>query len=166
MVDGAIPAAGIEEPGRRLTYAVGRFDAALRNELRRQLRPLNVTIAEFLTLSILRHRSGLSNAQLARRAMVTPQAMNQVLASLERKELVFRPKEPGTDVNGHHRARAVQLTDSGEHHADRCEQIVTALEDAAFQHVAPTDRPALAALLRTATEHLRANAGGASGQDA
>lgn len=144
-----------EEPGHRLIYAVGRFDTALRSELKRRLRTLDLTIAEFTTLSVLGYRNGLSNAQLARRAMVSPQAMNQVLSSLERKRLVRRPDIAGTDSRGHHRARGVRLTDAGRYHAERCEEIVAAVEQSAFSRLTAEERTALAALLRGATEDLR-----------
>jgi DNA-binding MarR family transcriptional regulator len=144
-----------DEPAHRLIYAVGRFDRALRGELKRRLRPLDLSISEFTTLTVLRHRKGLSNAQLARRAMVSPQAMNQVLSTLERKGLVYRPDVPGTDDRAHHRARLVKLTDVGEDRASRCDEIVATVEDAAFRALEPEDRNALAALLRGATEEIR-----------
>src|SRR5664279_1711304 len=56
-----------------------------------------VTTTEYVALSVLRDRDGLSSAQLARWAFVTPQAMNLVVAALERRGLVHRRPDP------HHR---------------------------------------------------------------
>lgn len=146
-----------DEPGLRLIYAIGRFETALRIELKRRLAPLDLTISEFTALSVLRARSGLSNAQLARRSLVTPQAMNQVLASLEEKGLVRRQAAPGHDSRGHHRARATKLTAKGERRAMLCDKIVDAVEDASFAGLDPTQRAAMAQMLRGATQRLRTN---------
>lgn len=146
-----------DEPGLRLIYAVGRYDTALRNELKRRLRPLDLTIPEFTALSVLSARGGLSNAQLARRSLVTPQAMNQVLAALEEKGLVKRHSLPGRDANGHHRARGTKLTAHGARQVKRCETIVDSIEDASFQGLSHAERARLAALLRDATQSLRAS---------
>jgi DNA-binding MarR family transcriptional regulator len=146
-----------EETGPRLIYAIGRFDTVLRKELGRRLKPLHLTIPEFTTLSVLSVRSGLSNAQLARRALVTPQAMNQVLASLEEKGLVRRAASAGGGPARHHRARGAKLTARGERQVRRCQQIVDAVEDASFEALDHRQRVALAAVLRQATERLRTN---------
>jgi DNA-binding MarR family transcriptional regulator len=158
---GARAAAGREdEAGPRLIYAIGRYDTALRTELKRRLAALDLTLAEFTTLSVLRARSGLSNAQLARRSLVTPQAMNQVLASLEDKGLVRRQSSPGHDSQGHHRARATRLTPKGARRSRRCDTIVDEIEDASFQGLSASERITLAVMLRSATERLRARAQG------
>src|ERR1700761_1754771 len=86
-----------EQP--RLAYAVGRFHTVLRAEMSRRLAPEGLSVPEFTALSVLSARGGLSNAELARRSFVTPQAMNQVLSSLEEKELVTRPA-PGEQARG------------------------------------------------------------------
>lgn len=146
-----------DEPGLRLIYAIGRYDTAVRLELKRRLRPLDLTIPEFTTLSVLSARSGLSNAQLARRSLVTPQAMNQVLAALEEKGLVKRHSSPGRDTNGHHRARGTKLTPSGQRQVMRCEKIIDAIEDASFESLSRAERARLAEMLRDATQSLRSS---------
>lgn len=141
----------------RLIYAIGRFDTALRAELKRRLAPLDLTLSEFTTLSVLSARAGLSNAQLARRALVTPQAMNQVLASLEQKGLTRRESLREDRSGAHHRARGAQLTAKGERQVRRCIPLVDAVEDACFAEIEPRERAALAAMLREATQRLRAS---------
>jgi DNA-binding MarR family transcriptional regulator len=78
------------EPGPRLTYLVKRLEMAERARLEEALRPLSVTLHQYTALSILERREGLSSAQLARRHFVTPQAMNQLVTSLERDGFVER----------------------------------------------------------------------------
>jgi DNA-binding MarR family transcriptional regulator len=151
-----LPTPLAEESALRLIYAIGRFHTVMRAELTRRLAPEGLTVAEFTALSVLGGRSGLSNAQLARRSLVTPQAMNQVLAGLEAKGLVSRPPAPGQGAPGHHRARAASLTAAGRRAVRRCERIVDGLEDAAFQSLDADERAALAARLREGAGRLLA----------
>lgn len=67
----ALPSAHSEPLG---TPAGVRLDEAVRAH--------GVTTTEYVTLSVLRERDGLSCAQLARWAFVTPQAMNLVVKAL------------------------------------------------------------------------------------
>ena len=102
-----------------LIYLVGRIDQAIRRELRQRLAHFKLTVTEFTALSVLARRPGLSNAQLARRALVRPQSMIQVLAELEHRGLVARTVDPGhgpdpprrADPGG--RARSVRETEPG-----------------------------------------------------
>ena len=76
--------------GQRLTYLVKRLEMAERARMDEVLRPLGVTLHQYTALSILERREGLSSAQLARRHYVTPQAMHQLVASMERDGLIQR----------------------------------------------------------------------------
>jgi len=152
-----------EETGQRLIYAIGRFHTALRHELGVRLREQELTVPEFTTLSVLSLRGGLSNAQLARRSFVTPQAMSQVLASLEAKGLVIRPA-PGSGTPGHHRARGARLTPRGRRRVARAQALVDALEDQAFAALAPEERRALTRVLADAAQRLSAAGAGPAGR--
>jgi DNA-binding MarR family transcriptional regulator len=77
-----------------LIYIVGRVNQGVRREMRARLAPLNLSVQEYTALSVLRARPGLSNAQLARRSLVTPQSMIEILAKLERRGLVKRAVDP------------------------------------------------------------------------
>lgn len=150
----------VEDSALRLVYAIGRFHTVMRAELGRRLRAEGLSVPEFTALSVLRARSGLSNAQLARRSLVTPQAMNQVLASLEDKGLVSRPQTPQTPNprsrgGGHHRARAATLTPAGRQAVRRAERAVDEVEALAFADLGAEERAALAGLLRDGAARLR-----------
>jgi len=147
----------------RLAYAIGRFHTVLRAEMARRLAPEGLSVPEFTALSVLSARGGLSNAELARRSFVTPQAMNQVLASLEEKQLVTRPA-PGEQARGHHRARGAKLTAKGRRWAARAQTIVDAIEDQAFAALRGEERRALADALAHAAQRLGAGAGPTGGQ--
>lgn len=66
----------------RVGYLVYRVERRLRARLDEEMRQCGASTPEYVTVSVLRERDGLSCAQLARWALVTPQAMNLVIAAL------------------------------------------------------------------------------------
>ena len=99
-----------------LSYIIGRLDRAIRNRLIEILTPLELSIPQFTTLSVLKRRPGLSNAQLARRALILPQSMIQVIAALETRRLVERAPNPS-----HNRILQTRLTAAGLALVERAE---------------------------------------------
>jgi DNA-binding MarR family transcriptional regulator len=67
----------------------------------------------------------LSNAQLARRSLVTPQSMSEVLALLVELRYVRRRAEPG-----HGRVLRTELTAAGRRALERCDRAVDEVERA------------------------------------
>src|ERR1700710_1436870 len=121
----AEPAASLVDDRRpRLTYLVKRFEMDERARLEELLRPLGVTLHQYTALSILERREGLSSAQLARRHFVTPQAMNQMVASMERDGLIERRPDAAN-----RRILRAWLTERGLHVLRSCHRLVDALED-------------------------------------
>ena len=84
------PATAAAQPGQRVMYLVKRLEMAERARMEEVLRPHGVTLHQYTALSILERREGLSSAQLARRHFVTPQAMNQMVAAMERDGFIER----------------------------------------------------------------------------
>ena len=72
----------------RLSYVIGRLDRVLRRRLSAAVEPTGLTLPAYTALSVLRAQDGLSNARLARRSLVTPQSMSEVLALLVAKGYV------------------------------------------------------------------------------
>ena len=90
-----IETANTTEP--RISYAVARLERAVRSGIAERVRPYGLTTLQYTTLSVLnRHGAPLSNAQLARRAYMTPQAMSEVIDALETKGLIRRTPHPTT----------------------------------------------------------------------
>ena len=79
----------------RVSYAVGRLERVLRRRLTAAVEPDGLTLPAYTALSVLRAQDGLSNAQLARRSLVTPQSMSEVLGLLVEHGYVRRRAEPG-----------------------------------------------------------------------
>jgi DNA-binding MarR family transcriptional regulator len=87
------------------------------------LRPHGLTAPQYGVLSALSRSPGASNADLARVCTTTPQAMNGVLATLERARMIERRPHPN-----HGRILQVMLTDEGRRHLDAARPSVLALE--------------------------------------
>ncbi len=107
----------------RISYLLGRLDRLLRRRLRATLGRHGLTLPEYTTLSVLRARGGLSNAQLARRSLITPQSMSEVLASLAAGELILRTAAPD-----HGRIIRTELTDAGLRILATCDRAIDELE--------------------------------------
>ncbi len=88
LTAGAPPATAAAVP--RVGYLVYRVERRLRARLDEAVSAHGVTTTEYVALSVLRERDGLSSAQLARWAFVTPQAMSLVVTALDRRGLVRR----------------------------------------------------------------------------
>ena len=135
----------------RFPYLIGRVDRRVRGELAERLRGYALTVPEYTTLSVLRARPGLSNAQLARRALITPQSMSQVVAALERRGLIERSPDPA-----HQRILRTTLTRTGEKLLDELADMAGALEDEVMADLSPAQREALMEGLRSCMRRLAA----------
>lgn len=125
--------------GAPLGYLLYRVSSALRPQVTAVLGPLELKLPEFVCMRVLSLRPGMSSAELARHAGVTPQAMNTVLQRLESRGAVSRPDSVPSG-----RALPATLTDAGR-------DLLTKAEDAV--HVA--DSRVLAALSADEQHRLR-----------
>ncbi len=141
-------------PEPRASYLLGRLDRALRRRIVEVLRPHGLTVPQYTALSVLRARRGLSNAQLARRALITPQAMNEVLAWLEEQELVRRSADPD-----HGRILRAELTPSGEARLRSCDAAVSAIEELMLAELGERDQERLLRDLASCLRMLGAGLG-------
>lgn len=130
MLRAMTPAATVQQFGKaeettvpRVGYLVYRVERRLRARLDEELRLLGVSTPEYVTLSLLRERDGLSCAQLARWALVTPQAMNLVISALERRKLIRRRPDPR-----HRRVLRATVTPKGLDMLARCDRSVDRIE--------------------------------------
>jgi DNA-binding MarR family transcriptional regulator len=110
--------------GQRLTYLVKRLEMAERARMEEVLRPLGVTLHQYTALSILERREGLSSAQLARRHVVTPQAMHQLIATMERDQLIERRPD-----EANRRILRAWLTEHGSRVLRACHRVVDDVEE-------------------------------------
>ena len=129
----------------RLTYLVKRLEMAERARMEEVLQTYGVTLHQYTALSLLERRGGLSSAQLARRHFVTPQAMNQLVATLERDGLIRR--EPDS---GNRKILRATLPDRGRTTLESCHVAVDELERRMLADFSPDqEREFRAALQRS-----------------
>jgi len=93
IAEGRADSAQTVEP--RISYVVARLERAVRAGINDRVRPYGLTTLQYTTLTLLGARGQpLSNAQLARRAYMTPQSMLAVIDALEEKGVVRTLAEP------------------------------------------------------------------------
>lgn len=115
--------AASEQRAPSISYLAARLQRATRKAIGERVKPYGLTTLQYTTLSILGRRGELSNAQLARRAFMTPQSMSEVLVALEQKGLVERNAHPN-----HRRVFPATLTEEGRRVLAACDTEVDELE--------------------------------------
>jgi DNA-binding MarR family transcriptional regulator len=135
----------------RISYVVARLERALRRELADRIQPHGLTVPQYTTLSVLSSRSGLSNAQLARRSYITPQTMSEVIGALEEKGLVERAPDPG-----HGRILRITVTSRGRRVMAKCDAAVNEMEEQMLAELSEGDRAGLLQALRSCVHRLGA----------
>jgi DNA-binding MarR family transcriptional regulator len=135
----------------RVGYLVYRVERRLRARLDEAVGLHGVTTTEYVTLSVLRQRDGMSCAQLARWAFVTPQAMNVVISKLEKRRLVRRRPDPN-----HGRVRRASVTAKGLEVLDRCDHSMDIIEADMLRDVPPETVELLGRTLATCAHSLEA----------
>ena len=106
-----------------LGYLLRQAQAATRLTLERALADLGVTPPQFAVLTMLRAYPGLSGADLARVALLTPQTVGVIIRNLERSDAIKKTPHP---VHG--RVLMWTLTRRGGTLLDKCGRHVRALE--------------------------------------
>jgi DNA-binding MarR family transcriptional regulator len=138
------------EPG--ISYVIARLERAVRAGINERVRPYGLTTLQYTTLSVLGRRGEpLSNAQLARRAYMTPQAMSEVLEALEGKQLIERNPHPN-----HRRVFPASLTAKGRRVLAACEDAVGKMEEEMLRELSVDERAQLLEALKTCVRSLRA----------
>jgi len=100
-----------------VAYLIGRLDHALSRRMRDTLAPIGLTVSQYTALSFLA-RGSLSNAQLAERALISPQAANEMVKAMEGRGWLTREPDPR-----HGRIIRIGLTAEGQAmlaQGDRC----------------------------------------------
>ena len=126
----------------RIAYTVGRLDRAVRQRLGEVTSPLGLTVAQYTALSVLASRGSLSNAQLARRSFVTPQAMNEIVAAMAEKAFVARAPDAQ-----HGRIVRISLTRKGHQVLRQCGTGARRVEEEMLAGLTRTTRAMLLTLL-------------------
>jgi len=130
-----------------LTYLLRQASAAVRLAMERELADVAVTAPQFSALTMLLAYGELSNAELARLTLQTPQTVNVIIANLERRGMVV--KRPDAS-NG--RILRLVITADGKRLAEKCKVRADRIESLVQAKVKPATERAvrewLAALAR------------------
>ena len=118
-----LPGHGKRGEKGHLGYLLRQAQAATRLTLERALDDLRVTPPQFAVLTMLRAYPGLSGADLARVALLTPQTVGVIIRNLERDGAIRKTPHP---VHG--RVLQWTLTRRGGTLLDKSRQRVVALE--------------------------------------
>lgn len=121
----AIPAPGEGKRGESgyLAYLLRQASAANRLRMERALADLGVTLPQFFVLTMLGAYPGISGADVARLAMLTPQTVSVIMGNLEKMGAIVRQPHP---VHG--RIQTIALSDAGRALLAQCKVRATEVD--------------------------------------
>lgn len=117
-----------------LGYLLRQAAGAYRHRMDRALTDLGVTSPQFAVMTMLNAYPGLSSADLARLAVLTPQTVSVIVANLERAETIRRLPH-----SIHGRILQIELTPAGLALLRQCRERVQALERAVAAPLSEAD---------------------------
>jgi DNA-binding MarR family transcriptional regulator len=114
------------------------------------MRDLGVTAPQYAVLRFLDESAGMSGADLARRAFVTPQTMNRIIVNLDKAGLIERAPhvKPGRILD-------TRLSPAGRRLLEQCRERVDAVENTMLSKLTEAEREQLRDLLRRCADSLR-----------
>jgi DNA-binding MarR family transcriptional regulator len=146
-----VPAIGQSYRGveGRSGYLLRQAWRALEGGMEIALRPHGLTPAQYGVLTVLAREPGASGADLARAVHTSPQAMNGVLATLEREALIERRPHPT-----HGRILQATLTSEGQRRLRAANPSIRALERETERDYGPDEISAVKAWLVATAQRL------------
>jgi DNA-binding MarR family transcriptional regulator len=133
-----------------LLYLTKQVELAVRSRLDELLRPIGLTVSQYMALTVLERHPDLTSAQLARNSFVTAQTMADMVTALHKQNLIERHRDPND-----RRRLVLALTGTGRRLLCRYRDQVAALEAEMLSGL--TERQAVE--LRTSLLSCRATLG-------
>lgn len=127
----------------RTLYLLSRAHYSVRGRIDQLLSSAGLTGVQYTILSLLKGRAQLSSAEIARHYHVKPQSMNEVIFSLEKRELIQRTPDPRN-----RRTLRIELTPAGRKTLKACDALVDALEAEIFGGLGADEMDAFRATLK------------------
>lgn len=128
---------------------VARLDRVLRRRIESAVQEFGLSVTQYTLLSVLASQPDLSSAQLARRAYVSPQSMNETLLNLEKEELLKRVPDPN-----HGRILRTRLTPKGRRLVQRCDKHVAQIQSAMTAGMSDDRQDLLRSMVTQAVRNL------------
>ena len=140
-----------ERPEAHLGYLLKQAHQLMRAAIENRARAagLTMTFPHMAALFLLSETPGLSGAQLARWAMVSPQTMNQILTRLEADGLIVRERDPE-----HGRILRARVTALGTERFQRGVAMADGLIEEAQSDFSAEERAELLRLLTKCQDNL------------
>lgn len=127
----------------RTVYLIKRIETEVTAKMNKALTEYDITLSQFILLNFVNdHTDDLSSAQLSRRFNMTPQSMNEVVTTLQRKELI----EKKVDADNK-RVLRISLTEKGKETLILCNETIDSVEQELFGVLSGDDLQQLRALI-------------------
>jgi DNA-binding MarR family transcriptional regulator len=117
------------------------------------MRPFGLTPSQFGVLTTIAAEPGIGSGQLARRVLVTPQSVGELVTALETAAIVTRDRSGGRG-----RRAGINLTPQGRAVLDAAAGAAAALDDPAVFDLSPQEAAMLNTLLHRALRAQQAHA--------
>lgn len=134
----------------RTMYLLNQSNQAVRTQLEQELRNLNLTGIQYMVLSIVGSREGVSSAELSRCFFVTPQTMNEIVNGLQRRGLLKRKVS-----SENRRVLTATLTSEGQQILQDSDAIADRIEAKAFSGLPEADFKEMRRILSHLLSSLR-----------
>jgi len=119
-----------------------RAEQTMLNAKAAALKPIGLTLAQYVALDALEAEPGVTGASLARACLVTPQAMMVVLKAMDEQGLIERVVHPR-----HSNVLEIRLTDVGRDALHNARQLVRPVEERLNKAIPADDAAILSQLL-------------------
>jgi DNA-binding MarR family transcriptional regulator len=127
----------------RTVYLIKRIETEVTTRMNKALTEFDITLSQFTVLNFVNDNpDDISSAQLSRRFNMTPQSMNEVVATLQRKELIT--KKIDTENK---RVLLIGLTKKGKTVLNQCNTTIDILEKDFFSTISDEDLQTLRGII-------------------
>ncbi len=131
-------------------YKLKKTQHRLRLCMDEALKTLNLTTPQYAVLAQLELKPGISNADLARAAFITPQTMHGIVSNLEIRKLLKRKNNPD-----HGRILCTELTKQGQNIVAQAHKVIQAVEARMFKTISTENMILLEQLLLECFNNLK-----------
>lgn len=135
----------------RTIYLIKRLETEVTANMIKILGAYDITPSQFIILNFVGdNETDLSSAQLSRRFLMTPQSMNEVVTTLQRKELLERNTDPN-----HKRILRITLTEKGKEVLEICNVAMDEFEEKLLKKLKAKEREVFRGSIGKILENLK-----------
>ena len=140
----------VQNDFQTIGYVLKQAQHALRLRMDRLLQAEGLTMAQYVALSLIEASPQITNAEISRRAFVTPQTMHRIVTDIESAGLVSASTDPKNK-----RVLLRSLTDRGRKLVASAHYVAARVEQQMLHEFAERDRDKFAEFLRRASKNLQ-----------